>query len=89
MLRGNDKIKGVLIFRIDANYLTEKGDLLCKTIDDWNASNGCESFTTTFIIEEHLGDLIVDYSFDEINKDKIEKLTKQILERFDITYILI
>lgn len=89
MIRRNNEINDVLIFRIDANYLIDKGDKLCKTIDYWNASNGCESFTTTFIIEEHLGDLIVDYSFDEINKDKIEKLTKQILERFDITYILI
>lgn len=89
MHRGNERIDGVLIFRIDANYLSEKGDLLCKTIDKWNSNNGCNSFSSTFIIEEELGDLIVDYSFDEANKDKIEKLTKQLLERFKVEYTLI
>lgn len=89
MCKGLNRMDDTLIFRIDATYLTESGDKLCKLIDDWNANNDCETFTTTFIIEEDLGEIIVDYSFNKENKDRIEKLTKQILDRFNVKYELI
>lgn len=81
-------IDDMLILTIDAQYLETRGELLCTTIDKWTKENGCESYSDTMCLEDTLGSLMVDYSFDVDNRDKIIALTLQILDRFGIKYTI-
>lgn len=85
-----NELESVLVFKIDSRYLEEKGELLSKTIDKWLTHNGVyNTITSVFVLLEEKGDLRVDYHFsNNKNKSFIEKLTRMILDKFNINYFI-
>lgn len=75
-----------IVFRIDANYLNEKGDKLCSTLKDWIEFKGYDALVYTFVLDDDLGDLIVDYNEDKKHGLEIKKYIIQVLEKFNIKY---
>lgn len=75
-----------IIFKIDADYLDEKGDKLCSTLKDWIEFKGYDALIYTFVLEDDLGDLIVDYNEDEKHGLEIKRYVIQVLDKFNIKY---
>ncbi|MCI9069873.1 MAG: hypothetical protein HFJ13_11530 [Clostridium sp.] len=73
---------------LDVDYLKEKGNGLSRIVKEWLSENRVDALVYEFILDDNAS-FIVDYTFDEKNnKDKVEKLTENILNRFNIPFEL-
>lgn len=84
------KVDYSLIYKIDSEYLENRGEILCDYIDSWLGDNGYFTNTYTFVVEDSMGDLIVDYidSKHIENCDKrLSYLVEKVLNKFEISYI--
>ncbi|WP_291741074.1 hypothetical protein [Clostridium sp.] len=68
--------------------MKEKGNGLSRIVKEWLSENRVDALVYEFILDDNAS-FIVDYTFDEKNnKDKVEKLTENILNRFNIPFEL-
>lgn len=73
---------------LDVNYLKEKGNGLSSMVKEWLLDNSVDALVYEFILGDNAS-FIIDYTFDEkTNKDKVKKLTENILNRFNIPFEL-
>jgi len=69
-------------------YLTSRGESLTDVIKDWLESKGFDTVVYDFILGE-FANIIVDFSFDEnVDIERLKKLTEQVFKKFNIEYEL-
>ena len=79
-------MKKVLTYLIDGDYLETRGDGLVILLKDWLAHNNIDAVVSSLTLDK-FGSLNIDYSFDNAgDKERIKKLSEQLLKRFNITY---
>ena len=75
-------------FISNEEYLETRGEGLAQIIKDWLVVKGFDVLVYDFILGEN-ANIIVDYSFDEnVNIERLKKLTEQVFKRFNIDYKL-
>lgn len=82
-------MKDCLIYKIkDNEYIETRGEGLVGILSDWLRYKGFDALVYDFALEGE-GNIIVDYSFDEIeNTNILQGLVEQLFKRFNINFKL-